>query len=122
MATGNRRAGIIYLRVDGELQEAKGSFSYNLGNPKRDAIIGSDGVHGYKETVQVAFIEGAVTDAQTLNLGALTQLDGVTVHLELNNGKTIVLSNAWFAGEGTPSTEEAEIPIRFESKNKAQEV
>lgn len=122
MATGNRRAGIIYLKIDGALQEAKGDFSYNLGSPKRDAIIGADGIHGFKETPQVPFIEGAVTDAATLDLSALTTIDNATVHLELNNGKTIVLANAWYASEGTPTTGEAEIPVRFESRTPAQEI
>lgn len=123
MATGgNRRAGIIYLKIDGALQEAKGSFSYNLGHPKRDGIVGADGIHGYKETPQIPFIEGAITDSSQINLEKLVLLDEVTVHLELNNGKTVVLSNAWFAGEGTPTTEEAEIPVRFESRKPGQEI
>ena len=120
--TNNRRAGIIYVKVDGKQYDAKGAYTYNLGKPKRDAIIGADGVHGYKETPQVAFIEGAVTDSDELDLATLVTADNVTVTLELNNGKIITLSRAWFAGDGTASTEEAEIPIRFESKSRAQEV
>ena len=87
--TNNRRAGIIYVKVDGRQYDAKGAYTYNLGKPKRDAIIGSDGVHGYKETPQVAFIEGAVTDSDDLDLASLVTADNVTVTLELNNGKTI---------------------------------
>lgn len=113
---GNARAGRIFLKVDGVLQEAKGEFSYNLGNDKREAIIGADGVHGYKSTVQVAFVEGAITDNLTLDLPALTSMDGVTVTLELQNGKTIVLRDAWYAGEGTVKTGESEIAVRFEGK------
>jgi len=122
MANPNRRAGLLFLQIDGVMQEAKGDFTYNLGNAKRDPIIGADAVHGYKETVQVSFIEGAITDARTLNLDKLTNVDDATVTLELANGKTIVLSKAWFAAEGSPSTGEAEIAVRFESRSKAQEV
>ena len=103
--TNNRRAGIIYVKVDGKQYDAKGAYTYNLGKPKRDAIIGADGVHGYKETPQVAFIEGAVPD----------------VTLELNNGKVVTLSNAWFASEGSGSTDEGEIAVRFESRREAVE-
>ena len=42
--------------------------------------------------------------------------DNVTVTLELIHGKTIVLANAWYAGEGTVTTEEAEIAVRWESR------
>ena len=119
---GNRRARLITLQIDGQVYEAKGDFSYNLGHNARTAIIGADGVHGYSEAPQAAYIEGAVTDSSDLDLAKLVDSDGVTVTLRLNNGKTIVLPNAWFAGDGTASTNEAEISIRFESRSHAQEV
>ena len=118
----NRRAGVILLKVGGVQLDAKGNFTYNLGAPKREAIIGADGVHGYKETPQVPFIEGEITDRRDLSLADLAAIDGETVTLELNNGKTVVLSQAWYAGEGTGNTEEANIAIRFESRLPAQEI
>lgn len=122
MAGNNLRAGKIFIKINGELRDAKGDYTYNLGKPKRDAIIGSDGIHGYKETPQVAFIEGAITDARALSLADLATVDDATVTLELANGKTIVLSSAWFAGEGSVTTGEAEISVRFESRQEGQEV
>jgi hypothetical protein len=119
--TNNRRAGRVFLKVDGALFDAKGSFSYNLGQDKRDGIIGADGIHGYKETPQIPYIEGAVTDRGDLDLEAVSRQDNVTVTLELVNGKTIVLANAWFAGEGTVTTEEGEITVRWESRTPAIE-
>jgi len=121
MTTPNRRAGIIYFKIDGALQEAKGEFTYNLGLPKRTAIVGADSVHGYSEEVQVAFIEGAITDRSDLSLKTFQTLDGVTVTLELNNGKTITLRDAWYAGEGSVKTKEGEVAARFEGKT-AEEV
>lgn len=122
MAKQNRRAGTIFFKVGGRQLDAKGNFTYNLGNPKREAIIGADGVHGYKETVQTAFIEGEITDSADLKLADLTNIDSETITLELGNGKTVVLSQAWFAGEGTGNTEEANISVRFESRLPAQEI
>ena len=49
-------------------------------------------------------------------------MDNATVTLDLAIGKTIVLSNAWFAGEGSVTTGEAEIAVRFESRHEGQEV
>ena len=95
-----RRAGIIYLKFDGQLQEAKGNFSYNLGAHKREAMMGADRVQGFKEVVQVAFIEGEITDSPDLDLEKLVNLEDVTVTLELANGKVIVLRESWFAGDG----------------------
>jgi len=109
-----RVAGILQLEVNGERYDVKGNYSYNLGRPKRDAIVGMDRVHGYKEVPQTPFIEGAVTDRANLRLADLVNLTGVTATLLLANGKRIVLRDAWYAAEGTVSTEEAEIELRFE--------
>jgi hypothetical protein len=114
--SGQRRGGIIQLQINGELQDAKGSFSYNPGRPKREGITGADRMHGFKETPQVGFIEGAVTDRGTLDLEKLVTLTGATVTLELPNGKVFCLRNAYFAGEGTATTEEGEITVRFEGE------
>lgn len=111
-----RRAGLIQLQANGEIHDAKGNFSYNLGEPKREAIVGADGIHGYKEGPQVSFIEGAITDRGNLDLRALVKGRDLTVTLSLPNGKVIVLRDAWYAGDGTASTEEAEIPVRWEGK------
>ncbi len=116
-----RRAGVLSLKIDSQLRDAKGNFSYNLGHEKREAIVGADRVHGYKSMPQVPFIEGELTDSGDLDLAALLDLDGVTVTLELANGKVIVLRNAWYAAEGTAQTEEGNIAVRFEGMS-AEEV
>ena len=85
----SKRAGIFYLKVNGNSYDAKGNFSYNLGQPMREAIVGADGIHGYKETPQVAFIEGEITDQSSLDLAALLLTDDATATLELANGKLI---------------------------------
>lgn len=114
MAGKNRVGGLIALKIDGDLQKAKGAFTYNLGAPKRDAVIGADVVHGYKEAVQVPFIEGEITDHRGMSLEALLATDEATITMELANGKVIMLREAWYAGEGTGNTEEGNIAVRFE--------
>ena len=109
-----RVGGIIFLKLDGQLYKAKGSFSYNIGVPKREGIVGHDQVHGYKETPQISFIEGTITDSSQISLEALLGAVGITATLELANGKVIALRDAWFAADGTVTTEEGEIEARFE--------
>ncbi len=108
------QAGKIFFKVAGVQENAKGNFSYNLGKAKREALVGADKVHGYKETPQVAFIEGEITDRSDLDLGKLVELTGTSITLELANGKTFLLRDAWFAGEGTVTTDEATIAVRYE--------
>lgn len=111
-----RLGGIISVKVNGKIHQAKGAFTYNPGKPKREAIIGSDGQHGFKETPQAGFIEGEFTDEQALDVPNLVTLQNVTVIIYLANGKMFVLRNAYYAGEGTTSTDEGNIGVRFEGR------
>jgi len=116
------RAGILYLQVNGKMYDAKGEFTYNLGKPKRTAILGSDGPHGYSEEPQVSFIEGAITDSSSLSLSDLVTIKDATATLALANGKAILIPGAYYANEGSVKTKEAEIPVRFEGTGEGQEL
>lgn len=109
-----RKGGIIFLKVDGQQLSAKGDFSYSLLQSKKEAVIGSDGIHGYKETPVAPYIEGEITDAAALDVKSILDLNASTVTLELANGKVVVLRDAWYAGDGTTSTGEGNIQVRFE--------
>lgn len=121
MAGKNRVGGIISLKIDGDMQFAKGNFTYNLGRPKKEGIVGADAMHGYKETPQVPFIEGEITDRKEMSLEALLAVEDATITLELANGKVIVVRQAWYAGEGTGNTEEGNVACRFEGMS-AEEI
>jgi len=114
MMGDNRVSGIIELKTNGEIQNAKGSFTYNLGRLKKEMIVGQDRVHGYKALPQVPFIEGEITDRGSLNLETFMDADDVTVTLSLANGKVIVLKEGVYAADGDGSTEEANIQARWE--------
>lgn len=110
---GQRKGGTIQLQVNGTVYLAKGDFSYNLGIPLREEIMGADTLHGYKETPQAAFIEGEITDMIDLDLASVLRQNNVTVTLDLAVGKLFVLSDAFFAGEGTANTGEGNIAVRW---------
>lgn len=109
-----RVGGIIEFKINGELFSAKGSFTYNLGRPKRDAVVGSDKVHGYKEMPQSPYIEGAITDNADLSLEQLVLVKEATITLSLANGKIVVLREGYYSGDGNVTTEEGEIAVRFD--------
>ena len=117
MAGNKRVGGIISLKIDGDMHFAKGDFTYNLGLPKKEGVVGSDRVHGYKEVPQIPFIEGENTDRQALSPGALMSIKDSTITLELANGKVIALREAWNAAEGTGNTGEGNIGVRFEDRS-----
>lgn len=120
---GQRKGGIIELKVDGVVYQAKGAFTYGLGKNTREAIVGHDQVHGFKEMPVAPFIEGEITDDSEISLDTLASVEDSTVTLRLANGKTIALRNAFCTnpdGLGA-STEEGNVAVRFEGK-RAEEI
>lgn len=109
-----RLGGTIQLKSNGVDYFAKGTFTYNLGVAKKEMIVGSDRVHGYKAVPQKPMIEGVITDTDGLDLKAFQELVDQTVTLDLFNGKTIVLVDAVYAADGDVTTEEGEIQCKFE--------
>lgn len=112
--SASRIAGVINLAVNGTSYMLAGDFTYDIGGYKREMMSGPDGVHGYKETVKIPFIEGDLRDTSDVDLAALTALTDATVVLSLANGKIISLYNAVFTGDGVGATGEATIKARFE--------
>lgn len=119
----SRKGGIIEVQVDGDIYQAKGAFTYGLGKPIREAIVGHDEVHGYKEIPVAPFIEGEFTDSSELSMDVLANITDATVTLRLANGKTIALRNAWNTNQNGlgANTEEGNIAVRFEGK-RAEEI
>jgi len=111
----NRRVGgILFLKVNGELFQAKGEFTYNINPFKRESVVGQDGVHGFSETPKAMFIEGSITDSDELDLEGFMAIRDATATLELANGKVIQLREAFYAADGDVTTSEGEIQVRFE--------
>lgn len=109
----NRIAGIAYLKVDGTQFDIRGKFKYQIATVKRDEIVGQDGVHGYKEMPVAPYIEGDIDDMPGTRVRRLEDITNATITLELANGKTVVLHNAWWAGDSVVDTEEGSYPVKF---------
>lgn len=112
-----RIGGIIFIKVNGEQYKAVGSFTYNLGLPKREVMVGASGIDGYKEMPQVPFVEGQIRDESALSVESLRKISNATVTLELANGKVIVIREAVEASDGNGTTEEGLLDVRFEGKS-----
>ena len=105
--------GIISLKVNGVIYNAKGAFTWAKGAPTRESVIGVDGIHGYKDMITVPFIEGSITDTDGLNLDDLEDLVDSTVTLELPSGKIFSLYEAFFTNpDGLSGTTEEALTVR----------
>lgn len=108
------RGGIYRISVDGQAQDCVGEATYNLGVPKATPIMGSDGrVKGVTLEGQEPFIEVDVLDRPDLDLATFLAAKDVTVAINLANGKTVVLSHAVQSGEGTVTTKDGVVKVKW---------
>lgn len=116
-----RRAGITFFKVDGERFDVKGTVTYDIAaSGTREAIVGADGVHGFKEMPRAPFIELTITDGVDVDLAALSAKTNSTVMVELASGKVIVLRDAFQVGVLEGNSEEGEVSLRFEGKSASE--
>jgi uncharacterized protein YlzI (FlbEa/FlbD family) len=110
----NRIAGVAYVKVDGRQFPLRGKWKSNIHLYKREGIAGQDAVHGYKEMPRIPTIEGDVSYTRDFLIEDLPKITDATITLELANGKTHVLRNAWWSDESQVDTEEGSFPVKFE--------
>jgi hypothetical protein len=114
MATTNRIGGVLSLKVDGNQYEARGNFHVTPSTVKRDGIAGQDGVHGYTEMPVVPSIKGDMSIGNQLSLEALEEITDSTVQVQLANGNTYVLTQAWVTSAFDVDTVEGKVEVTFQ--------
>ncbi len=112
-----RVAGIIYLQIDGEQIRAKGSFEYLLSGVKNESIPNADGTVGIGGAFVPGYIKGTIPNYNETDHAALKFCEGVTVTLELANGKIIVAKDAVQTDESVGNVESGEFTLQFDSEN-----
>ena len=107
------RWGKIFLKVDGEIIEAEGNFTFNFGTMKKEEVMNAAGEYvGSKETPQPAMIEGNIILTKDQDWQGVTSIEDSTVTLELRDA-TLVLSEADYHGDGTGNTEDGKMDVKF---------
>ena len=100
MANTPRVAGVTKVTLDGEAFRVKGSVEIVYSDVKREAVVGLDGFHGYKEEPKACSIKLDLTVGPELSLSRLKTVTNSTVVCEGPTGATFVLANAVFDGDG----------------------
>lgn len=114
---GNRIAGVSYVKADGDQFALKGDFTVSPSAVEREGIAGLDGVHGYKETPRVPFVEGNFSLPPELSIEALEAMTNVTITTELANGRVYVLRNAWTTAAFEIDAAEGQVQVRWEGES-----
>lgn len=118
MAIGGR----FSVEIGGKLVWATGDWEFNIGTPKREPKVASDGrLAGYSEEPTAPFCKGKVFYASDVSLAALTGATAETCQLDLSNGKRIIFRQATFTGDGTVGARSGEIDVQFHAAS-AEEV
>lgn len=117
MAKPNLIGGNAYLKVNGVQYQSRGDWSYSHGTAERTTVFDGSRPAGYTEQPREPMIEGEITTPADFDGLALTEIDGATVTLELDNGNVVTLRDAWYAGEGTFNVREGKLPVKFVGKS-----
>lgn len=116
MAKTRGLGGTAYVKVNGKQYLLKGSIVVSIAPKEREGVAGMDGVHGFLEKPRVPSISGDFTVTADTDLNEIQDMTDGTITVELNNGKTAVLTNAWFAGATDVDGAEGKVPLKWEGK------
>lgn len=114
MACIKRVGGTIELKVDGELIETAGDFTYRLAEEQRTYGMNSDGSGYFTGAPTAGYIEGTVRNFPYRDVAALMRGECVEVTLK-QGGKIVMARDAVFTGEGTVNATNGEIAVRWDS-------
>ena len=112
-----RTAGIIFVKIDGDQMPAKGSFEYKLSGLHSEAIDNADGSMALGGKYEHGYIKGTISNYNEIDHAVLKNAEGVTVTLELGNGKVIVAKDAAQTDEAIGAVEGGEFPVQFDSES-----
>ena len=110
----NAVGGTIYLSIDGAQYAARGNFMVSPSSVGREGVAGQDYVHGYTEKPIVPGIKGDLTTVPGLSLETLLAITDSTIMVQLKNGKTYTLANAWTKGAFDIDTSEGKVGVEFQ--------
>lgn len=118
MAIHPRRvAGIIFIKIDGDQVSGRGDFEYRLSGLQNSAIPNADGTVAIGGQYLEGYIKGNISNYNETDHGDLKGLEGVTVTLELGNGKVIVAKDAFQVDESVGNVSEGQFTLHFCSEN-----
>ena len=112
--SSNLIAGTAQVTVDGTTYQLEGGLKYSPSTVKREAMMGMDGFHGWKETPVPGSITMSIRDAGDLTVGAFNAMRNATIVASLANGKTVTGRNMGATDAQEVDAEEAKFEVKFE--------
>ncbi len=110
-------AGTAFFSINGVQYSLRGNLKVSLGDVERESVVGMDAYHGVKETPAAPFMECDLTDRPEIDLNTLSELENVTITVNLINGKVGVLRNAYQMNKIELNAADGLYTVRFEGES-----
>lgn len=95
MAVTNERGGIAQVYLGGQLVNLGATLNIMPGGPIREVATGLSGVAGYTTKIEAPTVEVELFDSADRSTAAIRAIDGGTIQINQNNGKSWVLTGAF---------------------------
>ena len=110
---GKRIAGTCYFKVDGEQLELSSKVEAPLTTKKRETLVSTTGVAGYKEEHRVPYLKATFFIPSGFPRAKLDESDDMSITTELANGTVYTLSGAYVVGEPSYDSEAGTAEYEF---------
>lgn len=107
---GQKVAGTVYFKVDGEQLEVTGAVEAPTTNSTRESLRPGF----FSETDRVPYLKVDALFTPGFPLKKLQDASSMTVTAEFKNGRTYVLSEAYQVGEPVVSGDDGKIQLQFD--------
>ncbi len=85
-----------------------------FGNPKREAVMGDDGVLGHSESYEDApYIKCTIVHAQSTDEDVIKDFVDESITLETNSGKVYTLRDAWTVEPLSLTVKDGQLEVLF---------
>jgi hypothetical protein len=108
---GQKVAGTVYLKVDGQQLVITGGVECPIGNVIRETIEGAPGYFSERDRAPYVNVEAVHTP--DFPIDTVTNGTDMTVQAEFRNGKTFVLTGAYLVGEPASAGDDGKITLEF---------
>ena len=117
MATRGKKAGTLWVKVNGRQISAQGSMTCPFYTKPRTTQLDTNGkAVNYTEEPIAPYISGTfyTTGLTDDDIREISESDTLTVTAAFKDGASYTVSDGWLAGESEINLDEATVPLRFE--------
>jgi len=105
--------GKAVIRVDGQELRTLDGASLNPGGEKREAVVGSGKVHGYKEETVAPELECQIAHTADTSLMELGAIVSATITFDTDTGRQFLLREAFATDVPGLKTKDGTVDLKF---------